>query len=275
MKQANLTVNLEKCSFFRSQLKYLGYVVDSGGLRTDPEKVEAILNYPTPTCRKDLKRFLGTATWYRRFVPNFSTVTGPLNRLTSNSKGAPPFRWTPEAEFAFQKLKESLISAPVLSCPDYTLPFEVHTDASNYGVGGMLTQTVNGKEHPIANMSKSLSAAERNYIVTERETLAVLTAIEHWRCYLETGKRFTVYTDHSALTSKWFLSLNNPTGRLARWGVRLSAFDFEIKHSRGVNNVILDAQSRAVFVCSISTSNSFTSTIKIFSMVYLICHKIF
>lgn len=258
LKQANLTVNLEKCKFFRTQLKYLGYVVDSEGLRTDPEKVQAILNYPTPTCRKDLKRFLGTATWYRRFVPNFSTLAGPLNKLTSNKKGAPPFKWTPEAESAFQKLKESLISAPVLSCPDYTLPFEVHTDASNYGVGAMLTQTVNGKEHPIAYMSKSLSAAERNYSITERETLAVLTAIEHWRCYLENGKRFTVYTDHSAL--KWFLSLSNPTGRLARWGVRLSAFDFEIKHRRGVDNVIPDALSRAVPVSAISTSNTFSST---------------
>lgn len=117
LKQANLTVNLDKCKFFRGQLKYLGYVVDACGLRTDPEKVEAILNYPTPTCRKDLKRFLGTATWYRRFVPNFSTVAGPLNRLTSMKKGTPPFKWTSEADVSFQKLKECLVSAPVLACP--------------------------------------------------------------------------------------------------------------------------------------------------------------
>lgn len=124
LRQANLTVNLEKCQFFRCQLKYLGYVVDSRGLRTDPEKVEAILNYPTPTCRKDVKRFLGTATWYRRFVPQFSTIAGPLNKLTSNKKGGPPFKWTPEADAAFLKLKECLVSAPVLSCPDYDKPFE-------------------------------------------------------------------------------------------------------------------------------------------------------
>ncbi|CAG5036780.1 unnamed protein product [Parnassius apollo] len=188
LKQANLTVNLEKCQFFRSQLKYLGYVVDSSGLRTDPEKVEAILNYPTPTCRKDVKRFLGTATWYCRFVPNFSTIAGPLNKLTSSKKGGPPFVWSAEADAAFKKLKECLVSAPVLSCPDYDKPFEVHTDASNYGVGAMLTQTIDGKEHPVAYMSKSLSAAERNYSITERETLAVVIALEHWRCYLENGR---------------------------------------------------------------------------------------
>lgn len=253
LKHANLTVNLEKCNFFRSQLKYLGYVVDSRGLRTDPEKVEAILNYPTPTCRKDLKRFLGTATWYRRFVPNFSTIAGPLNKLTSNKKGTPPFKWTPEADVSFLKLKECLVSAPVLTCPDYDQPFEVHTDASNYGVGAMLTQTREGKEHPIAYMSRSLTSAERNYSITERETLAVIAALEHWRCYLENGKTFTVYTDHSAL--KWFLSINNPTGRLARWGVRLSSFDFDIKHRRGVDNVIPDALSRSVPIGAISASN--------------------
>lgn len=258
LRKAGLTVNLSKCEFFRSQLKYLGYVVDANGLRTDPEKVEAILNYPTPSNRKELKRFLGTATWYRRFVPSFSTIAGPLNKLTSNKKNTPPFKWTDEAEIAFKKLKECLVSAPVLSCPDYNLPFEVHTDASNYGIGGMLTQSVNGKEHPIAYMSKSLTAAEKNYSITERETLAVLVALEHWRCYLENGKKFTVYTDHSAL--KWFLSLNNPTGRLARWGVRLSSFNFDIKHRRGVDNVIPDALSRAVPVAAMVTSNSFATS---------------
>ncbi|CAG9118032.1 unnamed protein product [Plutella xylostella] len=223
LKHANLTVNLEKCKFFRSQLKYLGYVVDEHGLRTDPSKVEAILNYPTPTSRKDLKRFLGTATWYRRFVPNFSTVAGPLNKLTSNKKNAPPFKWTPEADASFNKLKECLVSAPVLSCPNYDLPFEVHTDASDYGVGAMLTQTVDGKEHPIAYMSRSLTGAEKNYSITERETLAVITALEHWRCYLENGQTFTVYTDHSAL--KWFLSLTNPTGRLARYSPQINTVE--------------------------------------------------
>jgi transposase InsO family protein len=258
LRQANLTVNLEKCQFFRGQLKYLGYVVDNHGLRTDPGKVEAILNYPTPTSRKDIKRFLGTATWYRRFVPQFSTIAGPLNKLTSNKKGGPPFKWTPEADAAFHKLKECLVSAPVLSCPDYDKPFEVHTDASNYGVGAMLTQTIDGKEHPIAYMSKSLSAAERNYSITERETLAVIIALEHWRCYLENGKPFTVITDHSALT--WFLSISNPTGRLARWGVRLSAFDLKLKHRRGVDNVIPDALSRAVPVSAVNLSNSYSNT---------------
>lgn len=252
LHKSHLTVNLGKCQFFRSQLRYLGYTIDAHGLRTDPEKVEAIMNYPTPKNRKEVKRFLGTASWYRRFIPNFSTIAGPLNRLTSTKKTSPPFRWSDEANSAFTKLKSLLVNAPVLACPDFNSSFEVHTDASNFGVGAMLAQTIGGIEHPIAYMSRSLTGPEQNFSVTERETLAVLVALEHWRCYLENGKPFTVYTDHSAI--RWFLSLTNPTGRLARWGVRLSSFNFEVKHRRGKENVIPDFLSRLPTLALISNS---------------------
>ncbi|KAG7307441.1 hypothetical protein JYU34_007633 [Plutella xylostella] len=254
LRSANLTVNLDKCQFFRSKLRYLGYIVDAQGLRTDPEKVEAILNYPTPTTRKEVKRFLGTASWYRRFIPHFSTVAGPLNSLTSTKKNSPPFQWTPEADKAFLELKSRLVQAPVLACPNFDYPFEVHTDASNFGIGAMLAQTIDGVEHPVAYMSRSLNKAERNYSTTEREALAVLTALEHWRCYLENGSTFSIFTDHAAL--KWFLSLSNPTGRLARWGVRLSSFNFEIKHRRGKDNVVPDALSRAFPTDAITSSSN-------------------
>lgn len=255
---ANLTINFEKSVFFRNQLKYLGYVIDSNGLHVDPAKIDCILNYPTPKNKKDVKRFLGIASWYRKFVPNFSTIAGPLNKLTSTNKKSNPFVWCNKAEESFTKLKELLVSAPILSCPDFDLPFEVHTDASDYGVGGLLTQTIDGVEHPIAYMSRTLSGPERNYSITEREALAVLVALEHWRCYLDNGKKFTVYTDHSAL--KWFLNLNNPTGRLARWGVRLSAFNFEIKHRRGVDNIIPDALSRTCQISTIDKKSNVIST---------------
>lgn len=260
LKKANLTINLEKSKFFRNQLKYLGYVVDGNGLHTDPEKVEAILRFPPPTNKKEVKRFLGTASWYRRFVPNFSTVAGPLNKLTSTKKGKSNFEWTAEAESSFQQLKNLLSRSPVLACPNFSLPFEVHTDASDYGLGAMLAQTIDGVEHPIAYMSKSLTGPERNYSVTEREALAVLVALEHWRCYLENGKTFTVFTDHAAL--RWFLSLSNPSGRLARWGVRLSSFQFEIKHRKGTDNIIPDALSRSVPLAEVSLDINPLSTIE-------------
>lgn len=252
LKHAGLTINFSKSLFFREKLKYLGYVVDSNGLHADPDKVAPIVNYPCPKNRKEVRRFIGTASWYRRFIPNFSSLAAPLNKLTSQGKNAPPFVWTEEANAAFLKLKDCLISSPVLSCPDYSQPFQVHTDASDYGVGAVLTQIIDGDEKVIAYMSKSLSAQERNYSATERETLAVLIALEHWRCYLDNGLKFLVYTDHASL--KWFLNLNNPTGRLARWGVRLSAFNFDIKYRRGKDNDVPDALSRAVPVAAISST---------------------
>lgn len=258
LKMANLTINFEKSVFFRNELKYLGYVINSKGLHVDPSKIETIVNYPTPTNKKEVKRFLGIASWYRKFVPNFSSIAGPLNKLTSTNKKNNPFSWTTQAEESFNKLRELLISAPILSCPNFNLPFQVHTDASDYGVGGMLTQITEGVEHPIAYYSRTLTGPEKNYSITEREALAVLTALEHWRCYLDNGMKFIVYTDHSAL--KWFLNLSNPTGRLARWGVRLSAFNFEIKHRRGVDNVIPDALSRSCKISAINSNNILLNT---------------
>lgn len=275
LRLANLTINFEKSQFFRKELKYLGYIVDSKGLHADPSKIEAILNYKTPSNRKEVRRFLGTASWYRRFIPNFSSLAAPLNKLTSQGKNASPFSWTPEAENSFKKLKQCLISTPILTCPNYSLPFDVHTDASDFGIGAVLTQTQDGNEKVIAYMSKSLNKQERNYSATEREALAVLTAIEHWRCYLENGLKFTVYTDHSSL--KWFLNLNNPTGRLARWGVRLSAYNFDIKHRRGVDNLVPDSLSRSVPISVIDgnreNSNLYNTHDSWFLNIYNDCAK--
>lgn len=252
LTQANITVNFSKCSFFRNELKYLGYIVNQDGLQTDPSKVQAILNIKTPTSAKDVKKFLGTASWYRRFIPNLSTLTAPLTKLTSTKKNAPSFKWSPEADKAFISIKQALVSTPILACPDFTKPFAVHCDASAYGIGAMLTQEFDGIEKPIAYMSKTLTAPQRNYSITERELLSVITALEHWRCYLDNGQKFTIYTDHTAL--QWFLRLDNPTGRLARWCIRLSMFNFDIKHKQGSEHVVPDQLSRIAHI------NSFNMT---------------
>ena len=247
---ANLSINFKKCQFFRQELKYLGYVVDAHGLHTDPEKVKCILDFPTPSSPKMVKSFLGMAGWYRRFIRNFSCIAAPLSRLTSTRKGAPAFAWNPEAEESFQKLKSALISSPILACPDFSKPFALHCDASLYGLGGMLAQTVDGVEHPIAFTSRTLLPAETRYSATEREALSVIHAVEHFRGYLEGGPKVKIFTDHASL--RWFLSLKNPTGRLARWGIRLSVFDFEIIHKKGVENVVPDALSRLLPVAAVS-----------------------
>lgn len=238
LKSANLTINMSKSKFCRKELKYLGYVIDRNGLHTDPGKIEVIMNYPTPTTAKEVKRFIGMAGWYRRFIKDFSKVSKPLCQLTSKKV---QFKWTPEAEEAFNTLKSSLIEAPILKCPDFSRNFTIHCDASSFAIGAVLTQKYDETDHPIAYCSRLLNKHESNYTTTERELLAVLYALEQFRMYVE-GQKCTIITDHASL--QWFYKLKNPTGRLARWSIRLSQFDFEIIHRKGKDNVIPDALSR-------------------------------
>lgn len=243
LKMAGLTVNMEKCQFARSSLKYLGYIVDKDGLRTDPDKVGAILNYPKPSTFTELKRFIGLASWYRRFVPNFAMVAAPLHDMTKGGKKGKTVTWTNEAEKAFMDLKTALTSTPVLKVPDYSKEFSIQCDASNYGVGAVLIQAFDGTEMPIAYTSRKLTDRECKYSASERELLSVLHAIEQFRPYVE-GSHFKVITDHSAL--QWLHKNKDPHGRLARWAMCLQQFDYEVTHRKGKDNIVPDALSRAL-----------------------------
>lgn len=240
LREANLTVAKEKCQFCRPELKYLGYVVDRHGLHVDPEKVSAIVNIPPPKSVSEVRRIIGMASWYRRFVPNFSTIVAPLTDLLRKNK---PFVWDSACDEAFQTLKEHLVSAPILSCPDFSLPFTIQTDASGFGIGAVLSQQQAEGEKVICYLSRSLNRCERNYTTTERECLAVIWAIERLRPYIE-GSKFFVITDHYSLV--WLNRLESPVGRLARWAVRLQQYDYEIIHRKGKEHVVPDALSRSV-----------------------------
>lgn len=244
LKEANLTINIEKCKFARSSLKFLGYIIDRDGLRTDPEKVTAILNYPRPKNLTELKRFIGLASWYRRFVQNFSLIAAPLHNLTKGNKKI-KYRWSQEAEEAFLNLKTLLTSAPVMSCPDYNKPFIIQCDASNEGIGAVLCQKSVDSDQPVAYISRKLNDCEKRYTASEKELLSVVYAIEKFRPYID-GVHFTVITDHRALL--WLHKMKDPHGRLARWAMKLQQFTFDIIHSPGKLNVVPDALSRAAEV---------------------------
>jgi len=240
LRKANITVSWDKCQFCRPEMKYLGYVVDRRGLRADPDKVKTMLELPRPTNVSGVRRVVGSFSWYRRFVPEFSSIVSPLTNLTKkNSK----FIWTDKCEDAFRKIKEKLVAAPILSCPDYAKEFVIQTDASGYGIGAVLTQPDPDGEKVICYLSRSLSKQERNYTTSERECLALVWAIEKLRPYIE-GVHFTVITDHYSL--KWLHSLKDPSGRLARWAVKLQQYDFKVVHRRGKDLVVPDMLSRAV-----------------------------
>jgi len=238
--KAGLTINFEKSKFCREQLKYLGYIIDKHGLRVDPCKIEAILNFPAPRKVRQLRRFLGMTSWYRRFVPNFAQIASPLNALTG--KGV-IFRWTPACERAFMDLKDRLCSAPILSCPDFSRMFTLQTDASGSGLGAVLTQQFPEGERVICYLSRGLTKAERNYSGTQLECLCVLWAVEKLRPYLE-GYHFEIITDCFSL--QWLENLKDPLGKLARWALRLQEYDYTLIHRKGSLNVVPDALSRAL-----------------------------
>lgn len=239
LRNAGLKINVDKCQFAKSRLKFLGYIVGNGELETDPEKISAVANYPRPSNVSELRRFLGFVGWYRRFVPRFASVAAPLTDLLKHK--CTKFSWSEGQENAFITLKECLISAPILACPNFDLPFAIECDASGVGIGGVLTQNDEGQERVIAYCSRTLSPAERNYSTTERECLAVLFAINKFKPYIE-GYRFIVITDHASL--KWLANFSNPQGRLARWISQLQQFDCEIVHRKGSCHVVPDALSR-------------------------------
>lgn len=242
LSNANLTVNFRKCQFLRKSLKYLGYVVDSQGLRTSSEKIRSIVEYPQPKNATEIRRFVGLCSWFRRFISHFSALIKPLNELLKGRQKRQSISWNDQAEKSFREIKQRLISAPILAAPDFSLEFMIHADASCQGLGAMLTQVHDGSEVVIAYASKGLSRAERNYSVTELEIYAVVFACETFKGYIQ-GVHFKVITDHACL--RYLDRLSNPSGRLCRWSLRLSMYDFEVIHRKGKLHVVPDALSRA------------------------------
>ncbi|XP_038062608.1 uncharacterized protein LOC119733100 [Patiria miniata] len=239
LREAGLTVNRDKCSFGCSTMRYLGHIVGPHGLQMDPEKVQAIFDYPMPTSVKQPEQFLGMVTWYAKFIPRLADITEPLNQLChKNAK----WDWTDKCTAAITTLKTILTSEPILTYPDLTRPFLVHTDASGTGLGAVLLQEDDGNMRTIAFASRALNGPERNYSTTERECLAVVWALEKWRVYLE-GQRCTVVTDHQSLT--WLFRKAQLTGRLARWVLRLQEFCFDVTYRPGSLHVLPDGLSRA------------------------------
>ena len=227
LREANLRINPEKFQFGCKSIKYLGHVVTEKGIQTDPEKVEAITKMPPQTNVRELRRLLGAASWYRRFIQQYSTTVAPLTALLSKKMS---WRWGPEQEKAYRSLQIALTSAPVLTCPNFDEPFILQTDASNVGVGAALIQGSLDEPRAIAYISQKLSPAEKNYSTMEKECLAIVWAIKKLRGYLE-GYHFTVVTDHQAL--RYFNTLKEPNGRLARWIVYLQQYDFDTVYRKG------------------------------------------
>ena len=238
LRQANFTLKPSKCHFFKREVQYLGHVVSAEGITPDPKNVAAVQKIRFPRTLKEVRSFLGTVSYYRRFIRNFSSKAKPLLSMTEKNAKV---KYTPEAFEAFSNLKAALTDSPVLTYPNFHLPFVLETDASGVGLGAVLTQKVDGKERPIAFGSRALNKAERNYSATRLEALAAVWATELFKPYVY-GRSFILRTDHDPL--RYLRTIANPSPQMARWILHLEQFLYSIEYRPGKTNAHADGLSR-------------------------------
>ena len=243
LRHAGLKLSPSKCELFRPEVTYLGHVISREGIATDPTKTAVIRDWPTPRNVKDVRKFVGLCSYYRRYAAGFANISKSLHQLTEKGRR---FVWTAECDSAFEQLKQMLTSAPILACPSGDGQFILDTDASDHGIGCVFSQEQDGAERVIAYYSRALNKPERNYCVTRKELLAVIASIAQFHHYLY-GRRFIVRSDHASL--QWLMKFKQPEGQTARWLQKLQEYDFEIVHRPGRMHGNADAMSRVPRPC--------------------------
>ncbi|GFX57099.1 retrovirus-related Pol polyprotein from transposon 297 [Trichonephila clavipes] len=244
IKRAKLTIKPSKCKFAQQNVKFLGHIVGQG-FRTPSEiKVQAVLEFPTPRTKTQIRAFLGIAGYYQKYINLFSVIAAPLTDALKGRAKKGEIKWTTECENAFRELKGKLIDKPVLYAPNFEREFIVQTDASNAGMGAVLTQlTEQGEEHPILYLSKKFSEVEKRYCTTEKECASIVFAIKRLHYYLD-GNSFLVMTDHNPLV--WLNRNVSSNPRLMRWALALQPYNFRIVHRSGKSHKNADSLSRSV-----------------------------
>ncbi|XP_038679454.1 uncharacterized protein LOC119980732 [Tripterygium wilfordii] len=237
-EETNLVLNWEKCHFMVQRGNVLGHIISKNGIEVDPAKIELISKLPPPINVKGIRSFLGHAGFYRRFIQDFSKIARPLCNLLAKDA---VFLFDEACMRAFDLLKEKLTTAPIMMPPDFSLPFEIVCDASDFAIGAVLCQRVDKKSHVIYYSSQTLNDAQVNYTTTEKELLAIVFALDKFRQYLACSK-VIVYSDHAAL--RYLLSKKDSKPRLIRWVLLLQEFDLEIRDKKGCENVVADHLSR-------------------------------
>lgn len=243
LRAAGLHISAKKSRAGFQKVKYLGYILGNGHIESQEEKVRAISQAPFHATEKEVRAFLGLLGYYRRFIPQYSKLSSPLTDLLKKNVKPKDLLHPPhEALQAFQNLKRAITSGPILQSPDFSKPFLLQTDASENGLGAVLSQVSSeGIEHPILFISQKLFPREQGYSIIEKECLAIKWAVDKLRYYLE-GSHFLLNTDHAPLL--WMSRKKGNNQRVLRWFLALQPFSFEVRHRRGSENGNADFLSR-------------------------------
>ena len=240
LRGADLKLKLQKCSFFKKHIQYLGHLLSEEGIQPLPEKLESISKMPTPKNAKQVKQFLGLVGYYRKFVPRFADISRILTKLTCKNE---EFKWTTECEKCFKLLKEYLQEAPILRYPDPAASYTLYTDASKYAYAEVLTQTVEDTDHPVAYVSGLFRGSQLNWAALTKEAYAIYMSVKKLSFYLDSAK-ILVRSDHLPL--KRFLEKNTLNSKVNNWAVELESQKIEFKFIDGVKNVLADTLSRLI-----------------------------
>jgi len=243
LQDAGLYLDMSKSEFETKQVKYLGYIVEIGtGIRMDPEKIRAIIDWKPPTSVKGVRSFLGFANYYRLFIKGYTTVVLPLTNLTHKDT---EFKWGKDEQEAFEELKSRFIAEPVLASYDPEKDTRVEPDSSGWACGGVLSQFDSDQQlwRPVAYFSTKHLPAECNYDIKEKELLGIIKCLREWRSELVgLSKPFTILTDHKNLEG--FEKRKLLSERQVRWAEFLSGFNFRLQHQPGKDAILSDALSR-------------------------------
>ena len=232
-RQYNLKLKPKKCVLFQKEVKFLGKIVNAEGVKTNPESIQKILDWPVPKSKKQVQQFLGLANYHRDHIKNFSEIARPLYKLTEAKIKAKNFEWLEVHTKAFETLKTRLTEAPLLVYPNNTDLFILDTDASDVAIGAELLQLQNDTEKVVCYGSYVLTPSQRKYCATKKELLAIVRFTRQYRHFL-LGRRFVVRTDHNSLA--WLMRFKIIQGQLGRWLEELSQYDMQIVHRRGVKH---------------------------------------
>lgn len=251
LTENKLRISIDKCEFFKTSLKFLGYEIGIDGITAPADRIEAINNFAIPKTSTDLRRFMGTINFFRVMIPNFADIAFPVTEILRLNPKSKSLEWSDEAIDSFNKLKQSLAKSPTLKFPSpEQSTYHLVTDSSSYAIGAALYQLIDEQPHPIGFFSKKLSKTQRSYSTFDRELLGAYLSVLHFKNLID-GRNVTLFTDHKTIVSAFYSKSSPKSDKQQRQLSLISEYISSMEYIKGSSNIVADCMSRPVCATSI------------------------